>query len=109
MEKRMTEILVHGGMKYRCKECGKSWFMSLESGVEDHGKNGRPHQPCPFIIQCPQYGGMAMDISGYLPLPNVRPLLEGMPYFAYDDSGDERACGKPVYGKAAQAGEGETK
>lgn len=103
----MTETLVHGGMKYRCEKCGESWFMQLEIGVEDHGKNGKPHQPCPFIIKCPKCGGTAMDISGYLPLPNVRLLFEGMPYFAYDGSGADGACGKPIYGKRAQAGEGE--
>lgn len=100
----MTEILVHGGIKYRCQKCGKSRFVLLEIGVEDHGKNGRPHQPCPFITKCPECGGKAMDVSGYLPFPSVRPLLQGMAYFAYDDSGKESACGKPVYGKATQAG-----
>ena len=86
--------LVHGGMKYRCKECGKSWFMNLEIGVEDQGKNSRPHQPCPFVIPC-ECGGWANDISGYLPLPSVRPILPGMKYFAYDSSGKEMACGRP--------------
>lgn len=87
-------ILVHGGMKYRCESCGKAWFMSLEIGVEDFGKHGRPHQPAPFIIQC-DCGGRARDISGYLPLPTVRPLFSGLRYFAYDSSGREDACGQP--------------
>ena len=89
--------LVHGGMKYKCEKCGAEWFMNLEIGVEDNGKNGRPHQPCPFVIGC-DCGGYARDISGYLPLPTVRPLLSGMKYFAYDKSGDECACGiKSIY------------
>ena len=86
--------LVHGGMKYRCKKCEKAWFMNLEIGVEDQGNNGRPHQPCPFVIPC-ECGGWACDISGYLPLPSVRPILPGMKYFAYDNSGKDRACGIP--------------
>lgn len=89
--------LVHGGMKYRCEKCGHERFICLEIGVEDQGKNGRPHQPCPFVIAC-GCGGMAHDISGYIPLPDVRPLLPGMAFFAYDDSGEEQACGiKSVY------------
>ena len=85
--------LVHGGMKYMCETCGESWFMCLEIGVEDFGENGRPHQPCPFCIQC-DCGGIAMDISGYLPFPKKVRLKRGMRYFAYDDSGNEDACGK---------------
>lgn len=88
------KVLVHGGMKYRCESCGKSWFMNLEVGVEDFGKHGRPHQPAPFMIPC-DCGGFAQDISGYIPLPDVRPLLSGMQYFAYDKSGKENACGQP--------------
>ena len=97
-----TPPIIHGGMKYRCKDCGKSWFMDLEIGVEDHGKNGRPHQPSPFIIRC-DCGGLAQDISGYLPLPNLRPLFPDARYFAYDHSGDERACGIPsIYVEAEE-------
>lgn len=89
-----SSIMVHGGMKYKCESCGKEWFMSLEIGVEDHGKNGRPHQPSPFTILC-GCGGFATDISGYIPLPGIRPILPGMRYFAYDHSGNSRACGHP--------------
>lgn len=92
--KKEKAILVHGGMKYRCESCGKSWFMSLEIGVEDFGKHGRPHQPAPFIIKC-DCGGLAQDISGYLPFPAVRPLLPGLRYFAYDSSKRDDACGQP--------------
>lgn len=89
--------LVHGGMKYQCKKCGKEWFMCLEIGVEDQGKNGREHQPCPFTIGC-ECGGYAMDISGVIPLHEVRQLFPGMKYFAYDGSGNEMACGiKSIY------------
>lgn len=96
-------VLVHGGMKYRCKKCGKEWFMNLEIGVEDNGDNGRTHQPCPFVIPC-ECGGWANDISGYLPLPSVRLILPGMKYFAYDNSGKDMACGRPsIY--IAESGE----
>ena len=90
--KRNPTINVHGGMKYKCFACGRESFICLEVGVEDFGKNGRPHQASPFIISC-ECGGRMQDISGYLPLPGVRPIFPGMKYFAYDNSGKENACG----------------
>lgn len=84
---------VHGYMEYYCKECGCSRLMFLEIGVEDHGENGRPHQPCPFCIPC-ACGGFAQDVSGYKPFAANAKLSRGMSYFAYDDSGKESACGK---------------
>jgi hypothetical protein len=93
--KPKNEILVHGGMKYGCESCGKQWFMNLEIGVEEEGKNGRPHQPSPFFIRC-DCGEIAHDISGYLPLPELRSLRPGMRYFKYDNSGRRDACGKPT-------------
>ena len=88
------QVLAHGGMKYACRSCGKSWFMCLEVGVEDFGKHGRPHQPCPFMTPC-DCGGFAEDISGYLSFGDdeTRPLFPGMRYFAYDHSGKDDACG----------------
>lgn len=92
-------IMIHGFMGYRCKDCGKTWKMYLETGVEDHGKNGRPHQPCPFGMVCIKCGGFyAYDVTGYIPLPVLRPLdsfESGTRFFAYDNSGDEMACGRP--------------
>ena len=97
MLSKETPIMVHGGMKYRCQSCGKEWFMCLEIGVEDWGKNGRKHQPCPFFIMC-ECGELACDISGIISFGEepLRPLLPGMRYFAYDSSGRENACGKPA-------------
>ena len=99
MEKLIQErnIQVHGGMKYKCESCHHELFMCLEVGVEDFGKNGRPHQPCPFIIGCPKCRGHMQDISGLLKLPGIRPLFEGMHVFLYDHSGEEDACGIPTY------------
>ena len=91
--------MVHGYMKYICEKCHKELTMWLELGVEDQGKNGRPHQPCPFVIVC-DCGGFAQDVSGYIPLPYERPLLPNMTFFAYDDSDPEnpQACGiKSIY------------
>lgn len=85
--------LVHGLMVYQCECCGKQWCMNLEIGVEDFGKNGVPHQPCPFVIPC-DCGGFARDISGYVAFPEHRELFSGLKYFAYDNSGKEDACGK---------------
>ena len=84
---------IHGAMKYRCQHCENEWFMCLEIGVEDFGKNGREHQPCPFVIPC-ECGGFAQDISGYIPLPNIEDARYGIKFFAYDDSGKPDACGK---------------
>lgn len=50
------EVLVHGAMKYRCDKCGRSWWMFLEKGIEEFGKN---HKPSPFCIMC-RCGGTAM-------------------------------------------------
>lgn len=86
--------IIHGAMEYRCEKCGRSWFMYLEIGVEDHGKNGRPHQPCPFCITCHYCGGIAQDMTGYIRLPFGVVLENGMRYFAYDNSGKYNACGK---------------
>ena len=86
------EPLVHGYMKYLCEKCGLEWLMPLEIGVEDHGKNGVPHQPCPFVMSC-TCGGVARDVSGYIPLRDVVPLPPQLRYFAYDYSGKDMACG----------------
>lgn len=84
---------LHGMMKYRCEACGKEWLMGLEFGVEDFGKNGRLHQPCPFIIPC-ECGGRALDISGCMSFIEPLQAPSGMKYFAYDKSGKDDACGK---------------
>ena len=84
---------IHGAMKYKCQKCHTEWFMCLEIGVEDFGKNGREHQPCPFVIPC-ECGGFAHDISGYIPLPNLEDAKHGIRFFAYDNSGKTDACGK---------------
>lgn len=86
--------MVHGGMHYRCEDCGKEWIMWLEIGVEDHGRHGRPHQPCPFVIMC-DCGGFAQHVDWHkdIQLPGPRPIGDGMRYFSYDHSGEDRACG----------------
>ena len=94
MKSRNCIPIIHGGMKYRCDKCGEEWFMNLELGVEDFGVNGREHQPCPYVISC-ECGGFARDISGYIPLPEKRPIMPGMAYFAYDKSRKSDACGIP--------------
>ncbi len=98
--------MVHGAMVYCCNKCKAVWYMWLEIGVEDHGGNGRPHQPCPFVICC-DCGGNAQDVSGYVPCREVFQLdVDGARYFAYDHSGSERACGRPrVYRKLGGDGD----
>lgn len=84
--------LVHGRMIYRCEQCGRSWAMFLEKGIEEFGEN---HKPSPFTIGCPYCGGWAMDVSGiqqiqggYIPLP------DGGNYFA---NMEDKNCGVPVF------------
>lgn len=65
----VRKILVHGYMKYRCKDCKKEWKMWLEKGIEDrreYKKTGK-HKPSPFVIKCPYCGGMAKDAIRALP------------------------------------------
>ena len=58
--------IVYGKMIYRCEECGKSWPMYLEKGIEEFGEN---HKLSPITIICPHCGGWAMDVSGIIKLP----------------------------------------
>lgn len=76
------KVLVHGMMKYHCKSCGKSWYMYLEKGLEEGGKNNKP---VPFIIKC-ECGGLAQDVSGIIKFPwshkiKYIDLPEGASYF----------------------------
>ncbi len=82
-------ILVHGAMKYGCENCGMTWWMFLEKGIEEFGPD---HKPSPFVISCPLCGGFARDISGIVKFPNgeYRELPEGEAYFANVDGRD---CG----------------
>ena len=96
--------MVHGGMHYRCESCSEEWIMWLEIGVEDRGRHGRTHQPCPFVIRC-DCGGEAVhvDWNRDIQLPGPRPIGEGMRYFSYDHSGDPMACGHAtVYHEAGE-------
>lgn len=95
---RQTGItLVHGAFNYECEECGKSWKMWLEFGVEGKDKV----MPCPFIIRC-KCGGNAAHINWQedIYLPDAMPLGENMSYFKLDKRGlkrhDENACGIPI-------------
>lgn len=67
--------------------------MWLEDGVEDDNKK----QPCPFIIRCPECGGMAQHVMWHMDivLDELTPLTKGMKFFAFDKSGKEYACGEP--------------
>lgn len=88
---------VHSYMRYRCEKCKRAWSMFLETGVEDCGQYGREPQPSPFVIMC-ECGGFAQDVSGTIHLPKLVNLPPNLPFFAYDDSGKEMACGiKSVY------------
>jgi len=90
------QIIIHGAMKYRCEKCGKSWWMFLEKGIEEFGKNGEPHKPSPFVIRC-KCGRMAQDISGICKLPNAEyaPLPPGESYFA---NKKDQECAVPIFG-----------
>lgn len=84
--------LVHGRMIYRCEQCGRSWAMFLEKGIEEFGED---HKPSPFTIGCPYCGGWAMDVSGIQKIPGgYIPLPEGGHYFANTEG---KNCGAPVF------------
>ncbi len=90
------KILIHGAMKYRCKDCGKEWWMFLEKGIEEPGDD---HKPSPFAITC-GCGGVAYDVSGYCSIPDedkihdgYAELPDGESYFANKRESD---CGVPV-------------
>lgn len=95
-KKKEEPVMMHGGLRYKCSKCGEGWTMWLENGVEDHGKYGRPHQPCPIVIKC-DCNGMAQHVDWHadITLSNPVPIKDGMRYFAYDSSGKEDACGIP--------------
>ena len=92
-ERHTRQPLIHGRMIYRCEQCGKSWPMYLEKGIEEFGAN---HKPSPFTISCPYCGGMAMDVSGIQKVPGggYVPLPDGYGYFANVEGRD---CGVPTF------------
>ncbi len=85
--------IVYGKMIYRCEECGKSWPMYLEKGIEEFGEN---HKLSPITIICPHCGGWAMDVSGIIKLPYEAylPISDEIGYFANVEGKD---CGVPVF------------
>lgn len=87
-----TEILVHGRMVYECERCGRRWNMYLEKGIEEPGND---HKPSPYIIQCPNCGGLAKDISGIIGFAGggYYHLPAGESYFANKKDSD---CGVPI-------------
>ena len=91
-ERHTRQPLIHGRMIYRCEQCGKSWPMYLEKGVEEFGAN---HKPSPFTITCPYCGGLAMDVSGIQKVPGggCVTLPDGYGYFA---NLEDRDCGVPI-------------
>lgn len=91
-ERHTRQPLIHGRMIYRCEQCGKSWPMYLEKGVEEFGAN---HKPSPFTITCPYCGGLAMDVSGIQKVPGggYVTLPDGYGYFA---NLEDRDCGVPI-------------
>lgn len=91
-EQRTLPPLIHGRMIYRCEQCGKSWPMYLEKGIEEFGEN---HKPSPFTIACPYCGGWASDVSGIQKVPGggYVTLPDGYGYFA---NLEDRDCGVPM-------------
>lgn len=87
------KVMVHGAFNYQCEHCRKIFRMWLEDGVEGTNKK----QPCPFVILCPYCGGMANHINwgSDIKLDELQPLWKGARFFAFDNSKNECACGKP--------------
>ena len=97
--------LIYGFMNYHCERCNETFTMNLEVGVEDWGKHGRQHQPCPFVIRHDKCGWLsAHDCSGVIEY-STGPFKAkpGTRYFAYDNSAKKDACGEPsIYGYKAE-------
>ena len=93
IETRPPAPLVHGRMIYRCEQCGRSWAMFLEKGIEEFGEN---HKPSPFTIECPYCGGWACDVSGIRKIPGggYMPLPDNCHYFA---NREDHPCGIPTF------------
>ena len=90
-------VLVHGAMKYRCRDCGYEWWMFLEKGLEDPAyRKTEHHKPVPFATICGKCQGIAYDVSGYIPIPEPEqyvPLPYGESYFA---NYSHRDCGYAI-------------
>lgn len=97
-EEYLPVPLIHGRMIYRCENCGKSWPMYLEKGIEEFGED---HKPSPFTIGCPYCGGLAMDVSGIQKVPGggYVPLPDGYNYFA---NREDHRCGVPTFKAIAE-------
>lgn len=92
IEKYPLVPLVHGRMIYSCEQCGRSWPMYLEKGIEEFGEN---HKPSPFMIVCPHCGGWAMDVSGILKIPEAYMVITGGAGCFANVEGKE--CGVPTF------------
>lgn len=90
------EVLVHGAMTYKCEDCGKTFRMWLEKGLEDKLQDAihpEKHKPVPFTIGC-LCGGLAQHTAWNedVELGTYRPLGDCMSYFENTDDCD---CGRP--------------
>jgi len=85
-------------MIYVCQDCGHSFNMYLEEGLEQGGKH---HKPVPFAITCPKCGGFhCYDSSGLIELfTGPRPLNANEHYFKNTLKAD---CGVPVHPTIAE-------
>lgn len=96
--RKENAVYIQGAMKYGCENCGLSWWMFLEKGLEEFGEN---HKPVPFTIECPVCHGFARDISGICKIggDEYAELPTGESYFKNDPAHD---CGVPVFGRIAE-------
>ena len=89
--KTRGEVFVTRSMIYECEECGRSWRMYLQEGLESHGAD---HKPVPFSIRC-SCGGMAQHVRWYLD-EKYNPAIaisDKMDYFA---NYPWEECGVPI-------------
>lgn len=86
-------VMVHGAMWYQCEDCGSTWRMWLEDGLEDR-RDPKNHKPVPFCIKC-KCGGTAQHVmwNEDIRMFGSRPLGDKMNYFRNEESSD---CGVPV-------------
>lgn len=90
------EILVHGAMHYKCKDCGRVFRMWLEKGLEDKIQDAEypgKHKPVPFTIGC-LCGGLMEHVAWHsdIHIPRYMSIRSRMNYF---ENSEDCAHGVP--------------
>ncbi|MCM1556774.1 MAG: hypothetical protein NC087_04490 [Anaeroplasma bactoclasticum] len=89
-----SNIKIDGCYGYKCKYCGYSTLMFLDSRLKlGSTADGKDWQPVPFGIICPHCGRNELYHTNGTQKFELMDLKPNMNYFEYDDSGKLYACG----------------